>query len=159
MKVSLREHLAVCVSPSSAVECLNKSLWNLACISGTSAHLKGVLHKTFLLACVPVRLFLLLLLGKGSRNPFPWQRIHEKEKKICLAPVASLISGPICVSADTFPRQWRIVGGAVFYAVRVVSKENRRLCLSINTCNKLKIYLIDIVVLWIATPFSRVDSR
>jgi hypothetical protein len=29
-------------------------------------------------------------------------------------------------SEQTFPRQWRIVGGVVFYAVRVVSKENRQ---------------------------------
>jgi hypothetical protein len=30
-------------------------------------------------------------------------------------------------SVNTFPRQRRIVGGMVFYAVHVISKESRRL--------------------------------
>jgi hypothetical protein len=37
-------------------------------------------------------------------------------------------------SVKTFRRQWRIVGGEVFYAVRIVSKENRRLVLPRNSC-------------------------
>jgi hypothetical protein len=38
-------------------------------------------------------------------------------------------------SVKTFPRQRRIVGGVVFYAVRVISKENGRLVLLRTACN------------------------
>jgi hypothetical protein len=37
-------------------------------------------------------------------------------------------------SVKTFPRERKIVGGAVFYAVRVVSKERRRLILTRTSC-------------------------
>jgi hypothetical protein len=37
-------------------------------------------------------------------------------------------------SVNTFPRQREIVGGVVFYAVRVVSKGNRRLILPRTSC-------------------------
>jgi hypothetical protein len=37
-------------------------------------------------------------------------------------------------SVNSYPRQQRIVGGVVFYAVRVVSKESGRLVLTRNSC-------------------------
>jgi hypothetical protein len=44
-----------------------------------------------------------------------------------LTPCLSVFRGNI--SINTFPRHRRIVGGVVFYTVRVVSKESRRLIL------------------------------
>jgi hypothetical protein len=43
-------------------------------------------------------------------------------------------------SVNTFPWQRRIIGG-VFYAVRVVSKESRRLVLPVTFCLNLFLYL------------------
>jgi hypothetical protein len=58
IKVSLWDHLALCVSvsppPKSTYECLNQSLWNLVCVSATWAHLNGVLHKSVCVSVSPL---------------------------------------------------------------------------------------------------------
>jgi hypothetical protein len=63
-------------------------------------------------ACVS----LLSLLGKGSVNCIPLSLLGNN-------------------SVKTFPRQGRIVGRVVFYAIRVVSKESRRLVLPRTSCS------------------------
>jgi hypothetical protein len=84
------------------------------------------------------------LLGNGSVNTFPRQRILATIEELLDASFSirsvsyqRRVRGSICVSlsllgngsVSTIPRQRRIVGGVCFYAVRVVSKESRRLVL------------------------------
>jgi hypothetical protein len=83
---------------------------------------------------------LLSLLGNGSVNTLSRQRIHSTIEKIiwpvclwaCMWISLSLLGNN---SVETYQRQRRIVGGVVFYTVRVVSKESRRLVLSRISCN------------------------
>jgi hypothetical protein len=58
-------------------------------------------------------------------------RIEGESVDLCI-PLSLQGSG----SVNTFPWQWRIVGGVIFYAVRVVSKESRRLILPKTSCSK-----------------------
>jgi hypothetical protein len=81
--------------------------------------------------CIP-----LSLLGKGSVNTFPRQEIHETIEErldacVCVWIPLSLLSNN---SVKKFPRQRRIVGGVVFYAVLVASKESGRSVLPITSC-------------------------
>jgi hypothetical protein len=112
---------------------------------GTSAHLNRVLHKSLPLVCVSACVSFLLLQGKGSVkcNP-PFIARQRLGKSVPAATITSndrIIFGRVCLwvclciplsllgsnSVKMFPRQRRIVGGVVFYAVGVVSKENKRL--------------------------------
>jgi hypothetical protein len=107
----------------------------------TRAHLNGVLHKSLPSFCVSVCISLLSLLGKGSVKcipPFiarqrlgkydPAERNTANTKRIvgrlCLCIPLSLLGNN---SVKIFQQQQRIAGGVVFYAVRVVSNEGRRL--------------------------------
>jgi hypothetical protein len=124
-------------------ECLNQSLQTWFVYLGTWAHHNGVLHKSLPSVCVSVCMALLPLLGKGSvkcvpsfisRQHVPAQRIHATIEEIfgrvclwvCLCIPLSLLGNN---SVKTFPRRRRI-GGIVFCAVHVVSKESRRLVIS-----------------------------
>jgi hypothetical protein len=142
--------LCVCVSPISTFESLNRSLWNLVCIvyHGTWAHLNDVLHKSFSSVSVSACTSPLSLLGNGLVDTLPWQRIHATEQlleasfSIRHVSYQRSVCGSDCVSlpllgngsVNTFPRQRGIVGGLVFYAVLVVSKESRRLLLTRASC-------------------------
>jgi hypothetical protein len=68
---------------------------------GTCAHLNGVLHKPLRPVCVSLCTSPLSLLRNGSVNTFPRQRIHTQQYNNC----------------------WT----RLFYAVRVIPKESRRL--------------------------------
>jgi hypothetical protein len=82
--------------------------------------------------CIP-------LLDNGSVDTFPWQQIHATTKNCWRR---RFLYGPCRIKVESvglsvyplFPRQRRIVGGVVFYAVRVVSKEIRRLVLHRTSC-------------------------
>jgi hypothetical protein len=114
---------------------------------GTWAHLNGVLHKSLPSVCASICISLLSLLGNGSVKCIPhfiarqWLGKHitaATNTRICW----TLVSVGLCIplsllcnnSVKTFPRQRRIVGGVVFYAVRVVSKESRQLVLHRTSC-------------------------
>jgi hypothetical protein len=137
--------------------CLSNAWTNLyetSCVCvyiyhGTWAHLDDVLHKSLTSVCVSVCVSLLSLLGKGSVKcirPFiarqrsgkhvPAEKITRNNRNIigwvCLCIPLSLLGNN---SVKTFPRPWRIVG-VVFYAVRVVLKESRRLILFRISCCK-----------------------
>jgi hypothetical protein len=120
---------------------------------GTSVHLNCVLLKSLPSACVSVCLSRLSLLGNGSVKcipPFVARRHLGKHVPVvtntsnnrrivgrgclwlCLCIPLSLLGNN---SAKTIPRQRRIVGGVVFYAVRVVWKESRRLVLPKTSCS------------------------
>jgi hypothetical protein len=86
---------------------------------------------------------LYLMLGNGSVNMFPQQRIHATVKELfdasflCgLCPIKGESVG-VCILLSLwannlvkmFPWQWRIVGGIVFCAVHVILKDSRRLVL------------------------------
>jgi hypothetical protein len=98
-----------------------------------------------LTACMSI---CVLLLGNGSVNTFPRQRIHatriggrvvlctirvvSKESPwICLCIPLSLLSNEV---VNTFPRQRRIAADVVSFAVHVVSKESMRLVLHRSSC-------------------------
>jgi hypothetical protein len=84
------------------------------------------------------------VLGNGSVTTFQQQRTHATIDKFLNAlfsirsvsyqrRVCGSLWSPLSLldnnSVKTFPRERRIVGGVVFYAARVVSKESRRLVL------------------------------
>jgi hypothetical protein len=60
--------------------------------------------------------------------------LHKSLPPVCVHVCASLISLLGNDSVNTYPRQRRIVGGVVFYAVHVVSKESRRLVILRISC-------------------------
>jgi hypothetical protein len=113
---------------------------------GTWTHLNGILHKSLprsICMCIPPS-----LLGNGSIDTFPWQQIHatieeflEASFSIRSVSYQRRVCGCLCIplpllgngSVNTFLRQRRIVGDIFFYAVRVLSKESRRLVLT-RTC-------------------------
>jgi hypothetical protein len=117
---------------------------------GIRAHLNGVLHKYLPSACVS----LLSLLSKGSVKcipPFiPRQRLGKQVPSAKNTRNNGRIVGRVClwvclcfplslqgkISVKIFPRQRRIVGGVVFYAVRVASGKRIRLVLP-RTCLKV----------------------
>jgi hypothetical protein len=130
---------------------------------GTWAHLNGILHKSLPSVCVSVYVSLLLLQGNGSvkcirligamqrlgkhipeaTNTYNNRRIiglvifyvvsllWNETLWVCLCILLSLLGNN---SIKTFPRQRRIVGGVVYFAVSVVSKESRRLVLPKTAC-------------------------
>jgi hypothetical protein len=118
---------------------------------GTWAHLNGILHKSLSSVSVSVCVSPLSLLHNGSVNTFPRQLIHETRKNFW---TRRFLCGPCCIkgesvdlymhplivqdngSVNTVPRQQRIVGGVVFYAVRIVSKESTQLVLPRTSCSK-----------------------
>jgi hypothetical protein len=91
--------------------------------------------------CIPI-----WLPGNGPVNTLTWQRncwrcnflygpCRIKGESVCLCiPIWLLGNG----SVSTFPWQRRIVGGVVFYAARVISKQSRRLILTKTCCLMLK---------------------
>jgi hypothetical protein len=118
----------------------------------------------------------LSLLGSGSVNTFPRQRMHSKvgellgasfsvhpesikgeSVSLCM-PLLLLGNGSVDMS-----RQRRIGGGVVFYAVHLVSKENRRLVLTRTSCNSysLKSLIINnhsCLVPWDSRPHFTVSD-
>jgi hypothetical protein len=125
---------------------------------GNWAHLKS-LPSVRVSVCVSV----IALLRKGSAKCIPlfgaWQRLGKHVpaannirynrlivRRVIFCAVCTLSKESLwvcmCVppsllgnnSVNTFPRQRRIVGGVVFYAVRVVSKQSRRLVLPRTPC-------------------------
>jgi hypothetical protein len=83
------------------------------------------------------------------------------------------IVGPVCLwvclciplslgksAVKTFLRQRRIFGGIVFYALRVVSKESRRLVLPRTYCLKLSLtFSITNTIVLDVTPYSLVENH
>jgi hypothetical protein len=109
---------------------------------GTWAHFSCVLHKSLPSVCVPICVSLLSLVGKGSLkciSPFVASQRFDKHVPAARNTHNSRIVGRLCLciplslvgnsSVKTFPRQRRVVGGVIFCAVCVVSKESRRLVL------------------------------
>jgi hypothetical protein len=106
------------------------------------ALLSGVLHKSFPSVCVSLCVSHLSLLGNGlgtclssrcliknisndrrivGRVVFCAAHIVSKERMwVCLCIPLSLLDNR---SVNTFPRQWRIVEGVIFYAVPVALKK------------------------------------
>jgi hypothetical protein len=145
--------LSVCLwvppTPLLTFECPNRSLWNFVCISW---HLSPYQRRTSSIPAISLCVSLLSLLGKSSVTyirPFVARqrlgkhvptatnicnnrRIVERMCLwVCLCISLSLLGND---SVETFPRQWIIVGGIVFYAVRVVSYESKRLVLPRTSC-------------------------
>jgi hypothetical protein len=98
-------------------------------------------------ATVRLSVTLLSVLGNGSINTFPRQRIHGTIEELLDSSFSMRsmsyqrrIYGsvyPLSLldnSVKTFPGQRRVVGGGFFYSVRVVSKESRRLVLPRTSC-------------------------
>jgi hypothetical protein len=126
---------------------------------GTWAHLNGVLHKSLPSVCVSVCVSLLSLLRKtwikcilpfiarqrlgkhvpAATNTHNNRRIYGRVCLwVCLCIPLSLLGN---ISVKKFPRQRRIVRGVVLYAVRVVSKESRRLVLPRTSCMYIMCHL------------------
>jgi hypothetical protein len=78
---------------------------------GTWSHLNCILHKSFPSVCVSVRVCVSLLSFPGNGSVKKRYRCNEYTRK-----------------------NWEIVEGTVFYAVRVVSKESRRLVVCRFSC-------------------------
>jgi hypothetical protein len=118
----------------------------------TWAHLSGVLLKSLPSVCVSVCVFLLSLLRIGSVKYSPpfiaRQRLDKHVPTAKTTPNNRTIVGLVCLcvclrillsflgnnSVETFPRQQRIFGKFVFYAVRIISKESRRPVLPRISC-------------------------
>jgi hypothetical protein len=64
--------------------------------------------------------------------------LHKSLSSVCVSVCVYLLSLLGDGSVKTFPRQQRIVGGVIFYAVRVISKESRRLVLPRCSCFKIR---------------------
>jgi hypothetical protein len=123
---------------------------------GTWAHHNGVLHKSLPSFCVSAYVSLLSLLGKGSVKCSPPFVAKQRPSKHVLAATNTRnnrrIVGRVCLwvclciplsllgnnSGTTYPQQRRIVGGVVFYEIRVVSKDSRWLVLPRTTWLFLK---------------------
>jgi hypothetical protein len=152
----------VCVNPLlSTFEHLNQSLWNVV-YHANGVHLNGVLHKSLPSVCVSLCVTLLSLQGNGSvkcLTPFgARQRLGKHVPAatntrnnrgtiggVIFCAVRALSKGSLWVclciplsllgnNSVMFPRQRRIDGGVVFYAVCVVSNESTRLVLSRTSC-------------------------
>jgi hypothetical protein len=148
-----RSCLCVCEPPYQLLNAWT-NLYEIWCIChDTWVHLSGVLHKSFPSIRVPLSVSLLSLLYKGSVKFIPpfgsTQRLGKhvlaatdtcKNRKmfglvclcVCLCIPLSLL-GHILVKI--LPRQGRFVGGVVFYVVRVISKESRRLVVPRISCS------------------------
>jgi hypothetical protein len=158
INLGLWKHHAACMSvnpPLSTFECLNQSLWNLVCLSWHLSSSNSILHKYLPSVCVFVCVSLLPLLDKGSVQRIPLfiarQRLSKHvtmEMNISknIKNVGRIILHMVCVSSKEclwvsvspcccyvktrmFPQQWRIVGGVIFCAAYVISKESRQLVL------------------------------
>jgi hypothetical protein len=134
--------LCIC-APRHPYQCLNAwtSVYETWLIYHDSwAYLSGirVLYKSLPLVCVSVCASLLSLLGNGSlkyiQHSVAWQRLgkhvpaatktrNNSWTRVSVDPLSFLGNN----SVKTFPWQQRVVGGVVFYAVRVVSKANMSL--------------------------------
>jgi hypothetical protein len=111
---------------------------------GNWTNLNGVLEKPLPPVSVSVCVAHLSLLGNGSVNTFQWQQIQATIEELLdvsfsMRSVLSKESLWVCLciplpllgnnSVKTFQRKRWIVGGVVLYALRVVTKESRRLIL------------------------------
>jgi hypothetical protein len=142
--------LCVSVSPASSFECLNQFYETWYVYHGTWAPLSDILHKSLPSVCVSVCVSPVVLLHSGSVYMFLQQRIRETkmncwthhfpcgprhmkgESVVCLyVPLSFQGNG----SVNTFPQQWRIVGGIIFYMFCVMLKELRRLVLPRTSCS------------------------
>jgi hypothetical protein len=117
--------LSVSVTPPLPHQPLND--WTNLC-----GHLNDVLHKSLPSVCVSVCVSLFSLLSKrlGKHVPAPTNTSNNIMifKRLCLwvclcIPLLLLDNN----SVTTYPRQRRIAGDVIFYAVRVVSKESMQL--------------------------------
>jgi hypothetical protein len=119
---------------------------------GTSAHLNSIRHKSLPSFSVSVCVSLLFMLDKGSVKCTP--PFVVKQRLCKHVPVAKntrnsgRIVGRVCLwvclciplpllgnnSVNTFPRQRKIVGGVVSYAVHVVCEKSRRLVIPRTSC-------------------------
>jgi hypothetical protein len=135
----MRSPCCLWIPPPLTFEYLNQSLWNLVSLyHGTSLHLSCVLHKSLPSVYVSVCVYVPSLLGNGSVNTFPRQQIHATIKELLDVCVCGPLFTPLSLlgnnSVKTFPQQGINVGGIVFYVVRVISKESRRLILPRTSC-------------------------
>jgi hypothetical protein len=141
--------LSVSVTPlQSTFECLNQSLWNLVYIYiyGTKAHLNGVFHKSLPSVCVCIppivarqrpdkRVPAATNTGNNSRIVgrvffYAVDVLIEEESVGRCIPLSLLGNN----SVNILPRQRRIIGGVVFCATYVVSKESSSLDLPRTSC-------------------------
>jgi hypothetical protein len=93
-------------------------------------------------ATAPLSVSLISVLSNGSVNTFPRQQIHATIEEFLDACVCGSVSVSLYrllgnIWEKMFPRQRRIVGGVVFYAVRVVSNQSRLLILPRTSCNNI----------------------
>jgi hypothetical protein len=95
--------LCVCVSPYQLLN-VSTNIYETWCVyHGTWAHFNGVLLKSL---CVPV---CVSLLGNGSANTFPRQRIHTAIEKLLDASYLRRVCGSVCVSpiwVHVPPKPW-----------------------------------------------------
>jgi hypothetical protein len=124
--------LCVCMSVNTWTNLYET--WYFYVYYDTWTHLSGVLRKSLPSVCVTVCLSLLSLPSKGSADcilpSIVRQRLDEHVLPSTNTHNNRTIVGRVCVClARTLPLQRRIVGGGIFYAGRVVSKEIRQLLL------------------------------
>jgi hypothetical protein len=109
--------LCVCVSPLSTVECLNQYLWNLVCISWklSSSQQRTVclsvclyVYPSYLCkATAQLNASLISVLGNGSVNMFPRQRIHVTVEMLDVSFAARSMSYQMRVCRSVFVLSYR----------------------------------------------------
>jgi hypothetical protein len=119
---------------------------------GNWAYLNGVIHKSLPSIPVSVSVSLLPSLRKGSVKCIPLFIARQRLGKHVPVSTTTLNNrrtvGSVCLcipvsllghnSVKTFPRQLRIVGGVVFYAVRDVPMDSGRLVFPRTSCSFLE---------------------
>jgi hypothetical protein len=126
-------------------------------------HLNDLLHRSPSSVCVSACTSHVSLLGKGSVKCIPLFVARQRLCKhvpaatntrndrrivelVCLSLCPRISLSLIGNSVKTFPRQRRIVGGVVFYAACVVSKESRLLVLPRTSCLCITLHIIITII-------------
>jgi hypothetical protein len=125
--------VCVCESPLLTFKRPNQSIWNFVCIHAPEhisvAYLINPFHQS---VCMCMRSIVARRwLGKHVPAATNTRNSMRIVGRLCLCILLSLLG---INSVKTFPRQRRIIRGVVFFEVRVVSKESRRLVLTRTCC-------------------------
>jgi hypothetical protein len=163
----MRSPCCLCIPPYQRLNAWTNFYETWYVYHGTWAQLNGVLHKSLPPVCVSLCVSLISLLGKCSVKCIPpfiaRQRLGKHVPAATNTRKNKIIVGHVClwvclcipllllgnISVKTFPRQRRTVGGVVFYAVHVVSKESRPFGLLRTSCSF--IYFMCVCLLLVMT--------